>query len=103
VLCIAISFAFAIVYTGMRGIYFATLNEVAIPLEMTGVATGIISVLCYLPDVYFAKLAGTWLDKYGVQGYDYIWIYTIVCGIAGIVVGLITYRYSLKVYGKNNH
>lgn len=103
VLCIAISFAFAIVYTGMRGIYFATLNEVAIPLEMTGVATGIISVLCYLPDVYFAKLAGTWLDKYGVQGYDYIWIYTIVCGIAGIIVGLITYRYSLKVHGKAKH
>ena len=97
VLCIAVSFVFAIVYSGMRGIYFATLNEVGIPLEMTGIATGIISVICYLPDVYFAKIAGYWLDNFGIKGYDYIWIYTIVCGIAGVVVGLITYKYSLKL------
>ena len=45
VLCLAVSFAFAIIYSGMRGIYFATLNEVGIPLSMTGIATGIISML----------------------------------------------------------
>ena len=97
VLCIAISFAFSIVYTGMRGIYFATLNEVGIPLAMNGIATGIISMLCYLPDVYFAKLAGTWLDKYGNQGYDFIWYWAIGCGILGIIVACITYRYSQKL------
>lgn len=101
VLCIAVSFAFAIVYTGMRGIYFATLNEVGIPLSMTGIATGIISMLCYLPDVYFAKLAGTWLDKFGNKGYDYIWFWAIGCGILGIIVALITYRYSEKLKKQN--
>ncbi len=100
VLCLAISFVYATVYTGMRGIYFATLSEVGIPLSMTGIATGIISMLCYLPDVYFAKLAGGWLDNHGLAGYDYIWIYTIVCGIAGIVVAFITYRYSKKLEAK---
>ncbi|MEG1331934.1 MAG: MFS transporter, partial [Eubacterium sp.] len=39
--CIAVTFIFATVYTGMRGIYFATLSEVGIPLSLTGVATGI--------------------------------------------------------------
>ena len=97
VLCLAISFAFAIVYTGMRGIYFATLSEVGIPLAMTGIATGVISMFCYLPDVYFAALAGSWLDSFGLAGYDYIWFYTIGCGIAGIVVAFITYRYSKKL------
>ena len=101
VLCLAISFAFAIVYSGMRGIYFATLSEVGIPLAMTGIATGIISMLCYLPDVYFAALAGSWLDKFGLAGYDYIWIYTVACGIAGIVVAFITYRYSKKLEKRN--
>ncbi|MDC7288177.1 MFS transporter [Blautia schinkii] len=100
VLCIAISFVFAIVYSGMRGIYFATLGEVGIPLHMTGVATGIISALCYLPDVYFAKLAGSWLDTYGNTGYDYIWIYTIACGVLGVIIALITYRYSKKLERK---
>ena len=100
-LCIAISFVFAIVYSGMRGIYFATLSEVGIPLAMTGIATGIISMLCYLPDVYFAALAGSWLDNFGLAGYDYIWIYTVACGVAGVVVAFITYRYSKKLEKKN--
>lgn len=99
VLCLAVSFAFAIVYSGMRGIYFATLNEVGIPLSMTGIATGIISMLCYLPDVYFAKLAGSWLDTYGNRGYDFIWYWAIGCGILGIIVAILTYRYSKKIGG----
>ena len=96
-LCLVISFIFAIVYSGMRGIYFATLNEVGIPLSMTGIATGIISMLCYLPDVYFAKLAGTWLDAYGNTGYDLIWYWAIGCGVIGVIVAVITCRYSAKL------
>ncbi len=102
VLCIAVSFAFAIVYSGMRGIYFATLGEVGIPLHLTGVSTGIISMLCYLPDVYFAKLAGSWLDTHGNAGYDYIWFYTIACGVLGVLTAFVTYRYSKKLAGKNH-
>ncbi|MCD8155747.1 MAG: MFS transporter [Clostridiales bacterium] len=97
ILCIMVSFLFAIVYTGMRGIYFATLNEVGIPLSMTGIATGIISMLCYLPDVYFARLAGFWIDTFGNKGYDYIWYWAIGCGILGILVAWLTYRYSIKL------
>ena len=100
VLCIAVSFGFAIVYSGMRGIYFAALGEVGIPLAFTGIATGIISMLCYLPDVYFAKLAGSWIDNFGLAGYDYIWIYTIVCGVLGVIVAFLTYRYSKKIEAK---
>lgn len=102
VLCIAVSFAFAIVYSGMRGIYFATLGEVGIPLKYTGIATGIISALCYLPDVYFAKLAGSWIDKFGNKGYDYIWMWAIGCGILGVIVALITTRYSKKLKQQGN-
>ncbi len=96
-LCVVMSFLFAAVYTGMRGIYFATLGEVGIPLSMTGVATGVISLICYLPDVYFAKLAGIWLDTYGAFGYDLIWYWVIGCGVLGIATAVITVRYSKKL------
>ena len=102
VLCIAVSFAFAIVYSGMRGIYFATLGEVGIPLKYTGIATGVISALCYLPDVYFAKLAGSWIDKFGNKGYDYIWMWAIGCGILGVIVALITTRYAKRLKAEEN-
>lgn len=98
--CIAASFVFAVIYTGMRGIYFATLGEVGIPLSLTGVATGVISLICYLPDVYFAKLAGIWLDKYGNGGYDLIWYWVIGCGVLGIVTAVITLRYSKRINRK---
>lgn len=96
-LCVGISFVFAIIYTGMRGIYFATLGEVGIPLSLTGVATGVISLICYLPDVYFAKLAGIWLDTYGNQGYNMIWYWVIGCGILGILVAFLTVRYAKRL------
>ena len=66
-------------------------------MSMTGIATGIISMLCYLPDVYFAKLAGTWLDAYGNTGYDLIWYWAIGCGVIGVIVAVITCRYSAKL------
>lgn len=101
-LCVGVSFVFAAVYTGMRGIYFATLSEVGIPLSLTGVATGVISLICYLPDVYFAKLAGIWLDSYGKAGYDLIWYWVIGCGILGIAVAFVTVRYSKKLKNRSN-
>lgn len=88
---------FAFLYTGMRGIYFATMEEVGIPLRLNGVATGIVSFICYLPDVYFAKIAGVWLDKYGNAGFTYIWLWTIGCGILGILVAIITTLYAKKL------
>lgn len=99
-LCIAITFFFAIVFMGMKGIYFATLSEVGIPVKLTGLATGIISLICYTPDVFFAKIAGGWLDSFGTAGYDYIWFYGIACGVIGVVVSIICVRYSKKIESK---
>lgn len=100
-LCLGITFVFAIVYSGMRGIYFATLGEVGIPLSLTGVATGVISLICYLPDVYFAKLAGIWLDKYGNFGYDIIWYWVIGCGVLGVLTAIITVGYANRLKKRN--
>src|SRR5699024_3827680 len=49
-LCIGSTFIFAIAYTGMRGLYFAVPAEVGIPVHLTGVTTGIMSLIGYLPD-----------------------------------------------------
>lgn len=88
---------FAVIYTGMKGIYFATLGEVGIPLSLNGVATGVISFICYLPDVYFAKIAGIWLDKYGNDGFLYIWLWAIGCGILGAITAFFATRYAKKL------
>ncbi|MBQ9068952.1 MAG: MFS transporter [Eggerthellaceae bacterium] len=93
---IAITFVFAFFYTGMRGLYFATLSEMRVPVHLTGIAIGVMSFLGYTPDVFFSKIAGIWLDSYGTAGFTYIWAYAIACGVLGVVVAFFAYRYAKK-------
>jgi sugar phosphate permease len=51
---------FAVV--GLRGIYFALLEENKTPAHVTGAATGLVSVIGYTPDVFFASVGGRILD-----------------------------------------
>ena len=44
------------VYYALRGIYFALLEEAAIPSALTGTATGLISLVAYTPDVFVPVL-----------------------------------------------
>lgn len=98
-LCIGISFVFAFAYTGIRGLYFAVPSETGIPVQLSGVATGIISFLGYLPDAFFPKIAGTWLDTYGLKGYDYIWYYAIFSAVATAIACFACCRYVKKQKG----
>jgi nitrate/nitrite transporter NarK len=68
---------------GLRGIYFALLEEGAIPAVATGTAVGIVSVVGYSPDVFFGVLAGWIIDGYpGLLGYQYFSF--VVVGFASI-------------------
>ena len=57
---------------GLRAVYFALLEEGAIPTMATGTAVGIVSVLGYSPDIFLNVLAGWLIDTYpGAPGYRY--------------------------------
>jgi MFS family permease len=47
----------------IRGIYFALMEDVDIPLKATGIAVGVISVIGFLPDVFMSPLMGWLLDN----------------------------------------
>ena len=64
---------------------------------MTGTATGIISVIGYLPDTFMNLLIGDKLDKYpGAAGYKYIFLYMLGFAIAGIIVAFVINRIGKK-------
>lgn len=73
-------------FYALRGIYFALLEEGAVPLELTGTATGLISLVAYTPDIFIPALGGHLLDHYesGGVGYRYFFLLLALFSIAGV-------------------
>lgn len=82
---------------GMRGIYFATVDEVKISISVAGAAVGFASFIGYIPDAFIYTLMGNWLDKYpGQLGYKYIFIFLFVMEVIGLVVSMLLLRVIKK-------
>lgn len=89
-LVVAVIMVFAFSIMAMRGIYYATVDQVNIPVALTGTAMGIVSVIGFLPDVYFNAITGPILDAFpGIAGYQYIFAVMIGFGLLGIVFTVI--------------
>ncbi|KZL91808.1 MFS transporter [Clostridium magnum] len=82
---------------GMRGIYFATVDEVKISISVAGAAVGFASFIGYIPDAFIYTLMGNWLDKYpGQLGYKYIFIFLFVMEVIGLIVSMLLLRLIKK-------
>lgn len=68
-----------------RGIYFATVDESNIPVNVTGIVVGFVSVIGFLPDAFYYTLVGSWLDKYGNMAYKYVFSLSLACSILGVL------------------
>ncbi len=80
----------AMVYA-LRGVYFVLMEESGVPAARTGFVAGVISVLGFSPDVFFAPLAGRLLDAHagiaGLQQYFLLLAALATCG--ALVAGLL--------------
>jgi predicted MFS family arabinose efflux permease len=81
----------------LRGIYYALLEEGAIPVALTGTATGLIAFVAYTPDVFIPALAGHLLDRYAVGGLGYRYFFLILAIFAVAGAGLtLAFRYRTR-------
>ncbi|MBB4864025.1 MFS family permease [Pseudomonas nitritireducens] len=86
---------FLVIFIGLmtyaiRGLYWAILDDCHIPLRVTGLAIGIISVLGYAPDAYLPLLNGYITDRFpGFVGYQIYFSYVVVMGLLGVIATLI--------------
>lgn len=73
-----------------RGIYFATIDEVSIPRELSGAAIGFVSFIGFIPDAFIYTLFGSWMDKYpGIPGYKIMFIFLAVFTAIGFIATII--------------
>jgi nitrate/nitrite transporter NarK len=74
---------------GLRGVYFALFEEGDVPLETTGTAVGLVSVIGYTPDVFVALAAGWLLDRSpGLVGHQHFFLFLSAFAAAGLVASL---------------
>ncbi len=63
----------------LRGVYFALIAEVKIPVAVTGTAAGALSFIGFTPDIFMPLIGGTFLDAMpGEMGYRYFFLF-IAC------------------------
>lgn len=79
----------------LRGVYFALFEEASIPINLTGTATGIISIVGFLPDLFISPLMGYLIDATpGVSGYQHLFGLLLLFSIIGLTATLFFRRYS---------
>ncbi|MGI9233162.1 MAG: MFS transporter [Woeseiaceae bacterium] len=79
---------------GLRGVYFALLEENRTPAYFTGAATGMVSFVGYTPEIFFAPITGRILDADpGVVGHQNYFLF-----LAGVMlIGLIVVFWLLRL------
>ncbi|MGR9092990.1 MAG: MFS transporter [Gammaproteobacteria bacterium] len=71
----------------LRGVYFALLEETQVPQRITGTAVGLVSVIGYTPDVFFAAIGGRLIDgSPGVTGHQHYFAFVTVIMLAGAIM-----------------
>jgi nitrate/nitrite transporter NarK len=75
---------------GLRGVYFALLEETRIPNDHTGKAVGLISVVGFTPEIFFGPISGRILDHSpGVTGHQNYFLLLAGISAVGVVIVLI--------------
>lgn len=70
----------------LRGVYFALLEENRTPAFLTGAAVGLVSMLGYTPDIFFAPIGGRILDANpGIVGHQHYFMFLAATSLAGLL------------------
>jgi sugar phosphate permease len=79
---------------GLRGIYFALLEESEVPRALTGTAVGVVSFIGYTPEIFMPLLGGWLIDRWsgGDIGYQALFVFLIIASVLGVLVTAVLRR-----------
>jgi MFS family permease len=68
----------------IRGLYWAILDDCNVPIHVTGLAIGVISLIAYTPDIFLPQINSFIADRYeGITVYNLYFGYISVMGLLG--------------------
>ena len=85
----------------LYGVIFSVMSEAGIPRALTGTAIGIASIIGYAPDSLYSLMFGNLLDRFGGQGYTYIFTFLIISCVIGAILAQIVRRCGLRAAKQN--
>ncbi|BDR66802.1 MFS transporter [Clostridium tetani] len=95
----ALTLGFGAIIFSMRAVFFAPIEEIKVPREISGAAMSIACVLGYSPSMFAYAIYGNMLDRApGLQGYKHVFMTMIAFSILGFVISTIL----LKIIKKKN-
>ncbi|SKA82587.1 Sugar phosphate permease [Paucidesulfovibrio gracilis DSM 16080] len=100
VLAIGLMLLMSMLTFSARGAMFAVPSEVKIPVKYAAITAGIVCAIGYSPDLFIFILFGNWIDTYGNDAYNMIFIYNIVVCTIGVISALLTFRYKKSLADK---
>ena len=78
---------------GIRGIYYALLEETRTPKHLTGASVAVIAFVGYTPEAFFGPVAGRILDANpGVPGHQNFFAFLAAVSVVGVLVTLLLIR-----------
>ncbi|WP_226617893.1 MFS transporter [Cytobacillus firmus] len=86
----------AIIFT-QRAVFFAPIEEVGIPREISGAAVSIACLVGYAPSMFAFTLYGSMLDRSpGMEGYRHVFLTMIAFAVIGFIIS----SYLVKIVNK---
>ncbi|MGL6292265.1 MFS transporter [Eubacterium aggregans] len=83
--------------SGAYGVGYSLFTETKVPAAIFGSASGILSLIGFLSDMFVSPIAGKWLDAYGNQAYTYIFIALGISAILSMGCALLVLLYNKKI------
>lgn len=87
----------AFIYSA-NAVFFSIIDEIDIPLKVTGTAAGVISLLTYFPEIYAYTMVGNMVDRNpGIIGYQNVFLYMLGTAAVGLVAAFILQSKNKKI------
>lgn len=102
VICLLFTLAISFMANCMKSTYFSIMGQAGIPRSMTAMATGVISLIAFIPDFITPTLCGRWLDAATAagdvtMGFKKIFIMMIGFAVVGVIGAILLARSGKKV------
>ena len=87
---------------GAYGVTSSMMTETKVPAAIFGSASGILSVIGFVPDMFVSPIAGKWLDTYDTAGaYTRIFAVLAVSAVCALICALLVRVYKRKLAEKD--